>query len=85
MSVAERILISYPDFQIPDEVYSAHNTIKTVETSIVNERDKLLQVLCLIEEYELTLKELSKIMDIADGLMVLPLNVLSLSHLQVRV
>lgn len=85
MIIVEEILRSYPNFEIPMEIYVIHNETRSVETSIVNERERIIQILCLIEEYELTLNEFDKIMDIADSLMVFPINVLSFTHLQVSI
>lgn len=85
MATVEEILRYYPTFEVPMEIYDVHTETRNIESNISAEKDRLLQIICLIEEYELTLKEFDKIMDIADCLMVLPINVSSFSHLQVPI
>lgn len=85
MVIVEEIIRRHPSFEIPMEIYEIQCEAKNIEAYINNERDRLLQITCLIEEYEMTLKDFDKIMDVADSLMVLPVHVSSMSHLRVIV
>lgn len=83
MLIAEKAVLCFPHFHIPEEVYVICNEIKVIESSISNERDRILQITSLIQEYEQTLNKFTQIMSIADSLTVLPISVSSLTHLQV--
>lgn len=85
MPIAEKVICCLPNCNIPEEVYVIYNETKSIESSISNERDRILQVMGLINEYEQTLNEFTQIMDIADNLMILPLAVSSLAGLHVRI
>lgn len=83
LAVAHELLRDYPAREIPSELYSADSTIHTNLQSIATERDKLLQLMSLADEYEQTLKEFAQITDVAEDLVDSPISVTSLHHLQV--
>lgn len=80
--VARGLLRDYPGKSIPNDIFNTHETTKLIEHDICVERERLLQLLALAEEYEQTLKEFAQIIDIAENLLETPISVTSLEHLQ---
>lgn len=76
------LLKSYPGRSVPDETYQAHELTLTIEHNINVERERLLQLMSLAEEYEQTLQEFAQITDVAEDLLASPISVISLEHLQ---
>lgn len=79
---ARGLLRDYPGKIIPEEAYVAHETTTTIEHNINVERERLLQLEALAEEYEHTLREFAQITEIAEALVDSPISVVSLEHLQ---
>nr|XP_050845627.1 muscle-specific protein 300 kDa-like [Vespula vulgaris] len=82
LATSHELLRDYPGKIIPEETYLAHEITKIIENSISIERDRLLQLLALAEEYEQTLQEFSQIIEIAENLLQSPISVMNLEHLQ---
>lgn len=57
---------------------------QAIENSIDGEREKLLQLVALADEYEQTLKDFAQITDVAEALVDSPIIVHNLQHLQVN-
>lgn len=82
VAAARGLLRDYPGKVIPDETYVAHETTGHIENSILVERERLLQLLSLAEEYEQTLQEFAQITEIAEELLSRAISVMSLEHLR---
>jgi len=82
LKTARSLIRDFPGRDIPPETFTAHETTRIIEHSIALERDRLLQLLSLADDYEQTLKEFSQIIDVADTLVDSPISVVSLEHLQ---
>lgn len=82
LKTARSLVRDFPGRDIPPETFTAHETTRIIEHSIALERDRLLQLLSLADDYEQTLKEFSQIIDVADTLVDSPISVVSLEHLQ---
>ncbi|XP_043492345.1 nuclear anchorage protein 1-like isoform X2 [Polistes fuscatus] len=82
LATSHELLRDYPGKIIPEETYLAHEITKIIENGITIERDRLLQLLALAEEYEQTLQEFSQIIEIAENLLQSPISVMNLEHLQ---
>ena len=83
MPLVEEMLVDFPHFTVPSEVTVAYQGSRDVCSRINDDREKILQIISVTQEYEQTLSEFTKMMDIADELMVLPVTAPSLAHLQV--
>jgi len=82
LDAARELLHDHPGKIIPEETYAAHEMTKIIEHGIYIERERLLQLLALAEEYEQTLQEFAQIIEIAENLLDSPISVISLEHLQ---
>ncbi|XP_076391990.1 muscle-specific protein 300 kDa-like isoform X2 [Megachile rotundata] len=82
LTTSHELLRDYPGKHIPEETYTAHEMAKVIEHGISIERERLLQLLALAEEYEQTLREFAQITEIAENLLESPISVMSLEHLQ---
>ena len=82
LKTARSLVRDFPGRDIPPETFTAHETTRIIEHSIALERDRLLQLLSLADDYEQTLKEFSQIIDVADTLVDSPISVINLEHLQ---
>ncbi|XP_076549070.1 muscle-specific protein 300 kDa-like isoform X2 [Osmia lignaria lignaria] len=82
LTTSHELLRDYPGKHIPKETYAAHEMTKMIEHDISIERERLLQLLALAEEYEQTLREFAEITEIAENLLNSPISVMSLEHLQ---
>lgn len=82
LKTARNLVRDFPGREIPPETYTAHETTRIIEHSVALERERLLQLLSLADDYEQTLKEFSQIIDVADTLVDSPISVISLEHLQ---
>ncbi|CAK9831289.1 Muscle-specific protein 300 kDa [Anthophora retusa] len=82
LTTSHELLRDYPGKHIPEETYAAHEITKIIEHEICIERERLLQLLALAEEYEQTLREFAQITEIAENLLESPISVMSLEHLQ---
>lgn len=72
----------YQNLEIPLEVYTTYETAKNIENNLNAEKERLLQLLSLADEYEQTLKEFAQIIEVADNLVESPITITSLNHLQ---
>ncbi|KAF4529289.1 hypothetical protein B566_EDAN016451, partial [Ephemera danica] len=72
----------FPGHRIPPEIYNTSEIARSLEISINSERERLLQLLSLADEYEQTIEELSQIIDIADTIVHSPIIVNSREELQ---
>lgn len=70
------------DQELPPETFSNRDQCNSIETGVVVERERLLQLLSLADEYEQTLKEFAQIIEVADNLVSSDVTITSLSHLQ---
>lgn len=82
LTASHELQRDYPGKHIPEETYAAHEITKTIEHGISIERERLLQLLALAEEYEQTLREFAQITEIAENLLASPISVISLEHLR---
>lgn len=82
LKTARKLITDFPGREIPPETYTAHETTRVIEHSVALERERLLQLLSLADDYVQTLKEFSQIIDVADTLVDSPISVISLEHLQ---
>lgn len=82
VATARTILSEYPGKVVPEEAYAAHEMTRVIEYTICIERDRLVQLLSLAEEYEQTLQEFAQITEIAENLLDSPISVASLEDLQ---
>lgn len=70
-----------PKRECPSGLYSSEDDSKQVENSINTERDRLLQLTSLAEEYEQTLQDFGQITDVAEALLDGKIIVSNLDHL----
>lgn len=82
IATAKGLMRDFPGREIPQEIYSNQEFTKQIEYNIEIERERVLQLLSLADEYEQTLKEFSQIIDIADALVESSILVRSLEHLE---
>ncbi|PSN34718.1 hypothetical protein C0J52_20229 [Blattella germanica] len=82
INTARNLIKEFPGREIPPETNTANETSKIIDHSVSLERERLLHLLSLVDDYEQTLKELSQIIDVADFLVESPISVISLEHLQ---
>lgn len=82
INITHELLRDYPGKIIPDETYAAHEMTKIIGHNVDVERERLLQLLLLAEEYEQTLQEFAQITDIAENLLDSSISVMSLEYLQ---
>ncbi|KAG5317017.1 SYNE1 protein, partial [Acromyrmex heyeri] len=82
LDAARELLRDHPGKIIPEEIYAAHEITKIIEHGTCIERERLLQLLALAEEYEQTLQEFAQIIEIAENLLDSPISAVSLEHLQ---
>ncbi|KAL3268194.1 hypothetical protein HHI36_007319 [Cryptolaemus montrouzieri] len=81
-SNTKALMRDFPTREMPKEVHRNQKLVKQIEQQILSEREKAFQLLSLAEEYEQTLNEFSKIVDIAEAIVDSPLTVRSLEHLE---
>lgn len=67
--------------ECPTKLYDAEDDTKQVENTINTERDRLLQLASLAEEYEQTLQDFGQITDVAEALLDGKIIVSDLDHL----
>lgn len=67
--------------QCPESLYVSDEETKQIENCINTERDRLLQLSALVEEYEQTLQDFGQITDVAEALLDGKIIVTDLSHL----
>lgn len=79
---ARSLARDFPSKEIPNSIFTTHDTTKQIENTISLERERLLQLLALADEYEQTLREFEQITDVADALVDSRLTVFNLEHLQ---
>lgn len=82
ITTAKGLMRDFPGREIPQEIYGNQELTKQIEHNIEIERERVLQLLSLADEYEQTLKEFSQIIDIADALVESPILVRNLEHLE---
>jgi len=67
---------------LPPETFNNLEQCKKLGSSIIMERERLLQLLSLADEYEQTLKEFAQIIEVAESLVSCEININSLPYLQ---
>lgn len=72
----------FPVQDIPIETESNKDECHSIESAVVLERERLLQLLTLADEYEQTLKEFAQIIEVAHNLVRCDVTITSLVHLQ---
>lgn len=82
ITTAKGLMRDFPGREIPKEIYANQELTKQIEHNIEIERERVLQLLSLADEYEQTLREFSQIIDIADALVESPILVRNLEHLE---
>ncbi|CAG9579063.1 unnamed protein product [Danaus chrysippus] len=75
------LIESNPKLECPDVLYVCDDNTKQVENTINTERDRLLQLTSLAEEYEQTLEDFGQITDVAEALLDGKIIVSNLDHL----
>lgn len=78
----KELLRNYPGKEMPKKINEIVEKTQSIDHEIAIEREKLLQILALAEEYEQTLHEFSQITKIAENLLNSPISVVSLAQLQ---
>lgn len=82
LDTAHTLLYDQPGNIIPEEIHTAHEMTKLIERNVYVERERLLQLLGLADEYEQTLQEFAQIIQIAENLLNSPICVITLEHLR---
>lgn len=82
IALAKDVANYFPNQEIPPETYTTYEVTKIIQNNVYAERERLLQLLSLAEEYEQTLKEFAQIVEVADNLVESPITITSLQHLQ---
>jgi len=82
LSTAYKLLRDYPGKSIPEEIYLAQEMTEAIEHDLYIERELLLQLLSLVEEYEQTLQEFAQIIEIAKSLLDNQISMIRLEDLQ---
>ncbi|CAG4949521.1 unnamed protein product [Colias eurytheme] len=75
------LLETHPKIECPSELYRCDEDTKHIENTINIERDRLLQLTSLAEEYEQTLQDFGQITDVAEALLDGKIIVSNLDHL----
>ena len=82
IAVARGLVRDFPKKELPKEVSANHELTKQIEYVIKTEQEKTLQLVSLAEEYDQTLKEFKKIIEIAEELVENKVSVNNLEHLK---
>ncbi|CAG9785833.1 unnamed protein product [Diatraea saccharalis] len=70
-----------PKRECPVVLYSCHDDTKQIENAVNTERDRLMQLTSLAEEYEQTLQDFAQITEVAEALLDGKIVVSNLDHL----
>lgn len=79
---AKSLLQQYPGKELPQQLIVTQDKIGITEHEICAEREKLLELLELADDYEQTLHEFSQITKVAENLLEIPVSVRDLQDLQ---
>ncbi|CAG4999316.1 unnamed protein product [Parnassius apollo] len=75
------IVEANPKRECPTKLYTCDENTKQIENSVNTERDRLMQLMSLAEEYEQTLQDFGQITDVAEALLDGKIIVSDLDHL----
>ncbi|XP_046389126.1 uncharacterized protein LOC124158024 [Ischnura elegans] len=82
LSIGSKLAMEFPGGEFPQECGRAFEAVKSIEHGILKEKEKILQLLSLTDEYKQTLDEFAQIIEVADSLVEGTINVNGLHHLQ---
>ncbi|XP_071454287.1 muscle-specific protein 300 kDa-like [Hetaerina americana] len=82
ISIGSKLAMEFPGGEFPQECSRALDAVRSIEHGILKEKEKILQLLSLTDEYKQTLDEFAQIIEVADSLVEGAINVNGLNHLQ---
>lgn len=81
INTAQELLSDYPGKTVPNELNTASETVDLIRREIETERESLLELLTIREDYEKSLRHLMKLTKLAENMIENDTPVTSLSHL----
>lgn len=82
LQVARGLARDYPSQPIPVDVYATYETIRNIENAAILEKNRLLQLKDLTEEYVQTLNEFAQVVTLTETLVDQPISANSFDELQ---